>query len=110
VSFEVILRPEAEDDIADAASWYENQRSGLGGEFVATILQAIDALADNPLLVSRRHRRRNIRWSRPDRFPYRIVYEVSGQAVVVIAYYIPLRTSITGGSACKVSAIHQLSQ
>ncbi|MEP6667829.1 MAG: type II toxin-antitoxin system RelE/ParE family toxin [Chthoniobacter sp.] len=84
MSFRVILRPEAEVDIADAADWYESQQSGLGGEFVAAVSQAIDGLSANPLLVSRRHRQRNIRWVRPTRFPYRIVYEVADGIVLVI--------------------------
>ena len=35
-----------------------------------------DALAENPLLNSRRHSTRNIRWRYPDRFPFRVIYEV----------------------------------
>jgi plasmid stabilization system protein ParE len=84
MSFRVVLRPEVDGDISDAATWYENQQSGLGGEFVLAIFQAIDALSINPLLVSRRHRRRNIRWSFPERFPYRIIYEVDDTIVLVI--------------------------
>lgn len=84
MSFKVVLRPEAEVDIAEAAVWYENEQSGLGGEFVAAVMDTIDSLVENPLLVSRRHRQRNIRWLRPRRFPYRIVYEVKDNAVVVI--------------------------
>lgn len=84
MSFTVVLRPEAEGDIAEAAVWYENEQSGLGGEFVTAVSQAIDCLVENPLLVSRRHRLRDIRWTRPRRFPYRIVYEVRESTVVVI--------------------------
>jgi hypothetical protein len=43
-------------------------------------------LAENPLLNSRRHPRRNIRWRYPDRFPYRVIYEVSeADHLVVVA-------------------------
>ena len=58
----MILRPEAETDIGDAATWYEEQKAGLGGEFVEAVFHAIDALSVNPLLTSRRHRLRNSRW------------------------------------------------
>jgi toxin ParE1/3/4 len=85
MSFRLILRPEAEVDIGDAATWYEEQRAGLGSEFVEAVFRAIDALSVNPLLTSRRHRRRNIRWVFPDRFPYRIIYEVANDTVLVIS-------------------------
>jgi mRNA-degrading endonuclease RelE of RelBE toxin-antitoxin system len=39
------------------------------------------------LLSARRHPRKNIRWRYPDRFPYRVIYEVleTEHSVVVAA-------------------------
>jgi hypothetical protein len=34
MTVEVRLRPEAEQDLVDSANWYQNQRSGLGLEFL----------------------------------------------------------------------------
>ena len=85
MSFQVILRPEAEADIGDAATWYEEQKAGLGHEFIEAIFRAVDALSANPLLTARRHRRRNIRWVFPARFPYRVIYEVTNDTVLVIS-------------------------
>jgi toxin ParE1/3/4 len=85
MSFRVLLRPEAEFDISEAATWYENQRGELGGEFLEAVFQAVDSLSANPLLTSRRHRRRNVRWIFPKRFPYRVIYEVEKDAVLIIA-------------------------
>jgi plasmid stabilization system protein ParE len=34
MTVEVRLRPEAERDLADAAGWYEQQRAGLGQQFL----------------------------------------------------------------------------
>jgi len=84
MSFRVRLRPEAEDDIFEAAEWYEREQAGLGGKFAAAVFSAIDALADNPFLTSRRHRRRDIRFATPGRFPYRVVYEVSGDTILIL--------------------------
>ena len=44
----VYFRTEAESDIADAAAWYENQRVGLGVEFLDEILKTCDSIAENP--------------------------------------------------------------
>ena len=85
MSFRVLRRPEVEADIGDAATWYEEQKEGLGREFVEAIFHTVDALSGNPLLTSRRHRRRNIRWVFTDRFPYRIIYEVANDTVLIIS-------------------------
>ncbi len=34
MNFELIIRPEAEADIADAFDWYESRVPGLGSEFL----------------------------------------------------------------------------
>jgi toxin ParE1/3/4 len=87
MSWRVVIRPEVEQDIADAANWYETRQPGLGIGFVEEIIRVWDALAENPLLNARKHPRKNIRWSYPNRFPYRVIYEVdeSLQTVVVAA-------------------------
>lgn len=87
MSWRVEFRPEVEQDVVDAAAWYEARQPGLGAEFVEEIICVWDALAENPLLQCRRHPTRNIRWRYPERFPYRVVYEVNEaeQAVIVAA-------------------------
>jgi plasmid stabilization system protein ParE len=82
----VVVRPEAQGDIAGAAAWYEARRDGLGAEFREAVIQVFDALAENPLLNCRQHPRKNIRWRHPERFPYRVIYEViMAENTVVIA-------------------------
>ena len=87
MNWRVVIRPEVELDVAETAAWYESRQSGLGVEFVEEVIRVWDALAENPLLNSRRHPRKNIRWRYPDRFPYRVIYEVieARQTVIVAA-------------------------
>ena len=87
MSWRVVVRPEAGDDIVQAADWYDARDEGLGAEFAEEVLRVLDALATNPLLHARRHTRKNIRWRYPDRFPYRVIYEVIEDegTVVVLA-------------------------
>jgi toxin ParE1/3/4 len=77
MSWRVEFAPAVEQDVAEAADWYESRQSGLGAEFVEEIIRIWDALADYPLLNCRRHPTKNIRWRYPERFPYRVIYEVN---------------------------------
>ena len=86
MSWCVVLRPEVEADVNEGAEWYESQQSGLGNEFREEIIRVFEVLAENPLLQCRRHPRKNIRWRYPDRFPYRVIYEVlATEKTVVVA-------------------------
>jgi plasmid stabilization system protein ParE len=84
MKWKVVARPEAKDDILQAADWYERQRTGLGDEFVEEIIAVFDALATHPLFQSRPHPTKNIRWRYPKRFPYRVVCEVLEKEHLVV--------------------------
>src|SRR5207237_42273 len=43
-----VLR-EAEEELAEAAEWYESKRAGLGIELVASVDRAFDEIRDAPL-------------------------------------------------------------
>lgn len=82
----VEFRPDVEQDMAEAAAWYEARQAGLGREFVEEVIQVWRALGENPLLNCRRHPTKNIRWRYPERFPYRVIYEVlEAERMVVVA-------------------------
>jgi toxin ParE1/3/4 len=84
MSWRVVIRPEVEQDVAEAAAWYETRQPGLGGEFVEEVIRVWDALAENPLLSTRKHPRKDIRWRYPDRFPFRVIYHVDEISRTVI--------------------------
>ena len=72
MNWRVKFRPEVEQDMAEAAAWYEARQPGLGAEFVEEVIQIWDVLSKNPLLHCRRHPTKNIRWRYPERFPYHV--------------------------------------
>ena len=84
MNWRVVVRPETGEDVEEAAAWYDGRCAGLGDEFVQEVLAVFDALAENPLLNSRRLPRRNVRWRYTERFPYRVVYEVQEATNTVI--------------------------
>ena len=53
MSHRLIIRPEAEADMAEAFDWHEQRQPGLGHEFLDVIGTALKAITENPLL----HRR-----------------------------------------------------
>ena len=77
----VIVRPEAETDIADGYEWYEAQRAGLGGLFMDEIAHCLFQIEREPFrypVVQNEVRRAIVR-----RFPYAI-YFVRGETHVSV--------------------------
>lgn len=83
MTLEVRLRQEAEEDLADAAAWYEEQRQGLGHEFLDEILTMLSRIADTPLIYPSVHR--NTRRAIIHRFPFGIYYRVEDSTIIVVA-------------------------
>jgi len=83
VTLEVRLRREAEEDLEDAASWYESQQAGLGQQFLDEVLKALETISETPLGFSVIYRNTRRAWIR--RFPFGIFYQVESDDVVVIA-------------------------
>ena len=76
---------EAEEEVAQAAEWYEARRSGLGVELVVEVDRAFEALAAAPLSCplwrdDHPYRRRVL-----SRFPFGVFYRFEGAEVVVLA-------------------------
>ena len=71
----VQLREEADGDLAAAASWYEQQRIGLGHEFLDEALSAFRHIAKQPLTYPVVHR--NTRRALMHRFPFGIFFRVA---------------------------------
>ena len=83
---EVILAPEAEQDIAEAYAWYEGRRPGLGEEFLSCVEACIEAIARTPELHSLLHE--NYRRGLVRRFPYAVFYEhLQGRVTVYCVFH-----------------------
>jgi len=83
VTVEIHLRPEAEQDLMEAASWYEEQRHGLGYEFIDETLAMFSTLSESPLLYPDVHR--GTRRAIMHRFPFGVYYRVEKTRLVVVA-------------------------
>ena len=85
MSRRLIIRPEAEADIIEAAVWYEAREHGLGLAFTSEIQAAIQRALLTPLLYLHLREVPHVRRILVRRFPYRVFYIVRADAVVVFA-------------------------
>lgn len=82
---ELIVAPEAGQDIADAYSWYEDQRGGLGEEFLSCVDACIEAICRLPEMHAVIHE--NYRRGLVRRFPYAVFYEHGAGTVTVYGVF-----------------------
>ncbi|ETX08512.1 MAG: hypothetical protein ETSY2_04995 [Candidatus Entotheonella gemina] len=85
MSLPVVLRPEARFEFDEAFDWYEQQRPGLGVEFVEHVQEVLDWLSARPELYAQVFQ--DIRRAVVRRFPYSVFSKVEPQQVVVSAVF-----------------------
>ncbi len=79
------IRPEAESDLSEAYSWYEEQSPGLGADFLLSFDAVQSSILRNPLQYPEVHqpvRRVLIR-----RFPYGVFFLVEDLRIIVFAVF-----------------------
>jgi plasmid stabilization system protein ParE len=82
---ELIIAPEAQQDLDEAYAWYEKQRAGLGEDFLTSVDACIQAICRTPEMgrvVHESYRRGLVR-----RFPYAVFYEYAENRVTVYCVF-----------------------
>jgi len=77
------IKPIARRELADAASWYEKQRKGLGQSFVDRFVEVEASIASSP--TSFDPVEPDVRRASMKRFPYSVYYTVEQQRCVIFA-------------------------
>jgi toxin ParE1/3/4 len=83
------VHPEAEAEFLDAVRYYQTREAGLGGEFDAEVARAVDDAQWNPDAWPKfpGWDRLPVIWSRKvDVFPYRVIYFVRDNELVIVAF------------------------
>jgi plasmid stabilization system protein ParE len=78
-----IVRPLAEADLEQAASWYEEEQAGFGSRFLSDVDQVFGRIRAMPLqfpVVSHNIRRALLRT-----FPYAVYFREADEALLVVA-------------------------
>jgi plasmid stabilization system protein ParE len=74
---------DAEEEMYEAAKYYESQASGLGRDYLSEVERAVTSIAKSPTtwpIIEGDLRRRLVR-----RFPFGILYYVESEEIVVAA-------------------------
>jgi plasmid stabilization system protein ParE len=82
---ELIIAPEAEQDIAEAYDWYQQRRVGLGEDFLTCVdacMQGICRMPEMYAVVHEKYRRALVR-----RFPFAVIYECTAEIVTVYSVF-----------------------
>jgi plasmid stabilization system protein ParE len=85
VSRSLELRPEARQDLEDAAAWYEGEKPGLGLRFLDVVDQTLAQILENPEGAAVWEKEPRLRRCIVPRFPYLVCYEVDGDVVRIVA-------------------------
>ena len=83
MTLQLRIRPEAERDLREAATWYEQQRMGLGSEFLDAVQSTFGNISGQPALYPLLHR--NTRRALTLRFPFGVYYRVQQEVLVIVA-------------------------
>ena len=81
----LVFRRIAQLELDESASWYENKRIGLGGEFRSEIEKNLERIASQPQLF--RQIRGKVRRLVLQRFPYSIYFLPEVDRIVVLAVF-----------------------
>jgi len=79
----VVFLPDAEEEMLQAAVYYESQSSGLGIDYLSKVERAVQAIEESPMtwpIVEGELRRRLVR-----RFPFGILYRIDPEEIVIVA-------------------------
>ncbi len=79
----VVYRRSAGRDLAGAYGWYDQQRAGLGEEFLASVNAVFDAIEKFPEMFASVSN--DVRRAIVSRFPYAVFYRIEPRRVVVLA-------------------------
>ena len=82
MTYQLIVRQAAEQDLEEACAWYEKRQPGLGRQLLQCVEETLVRLQQWPefgLTVYKQLRRANVR-----RFPYGVFYQVVHDRIIVV--------------------------
>ena len=81
-SVELIIRPEAEEDMREAFQYYEECSEGLCSDFLLSVDAVLSLIQRNPEIFQKVYK--DVRRGLLQRFPYGVFYLAEKEKIVVI--------------------------
>ena len=81
--YSLSVRTEAEEDIREAYSYYQQCRAGLGNDFIESVETSFDKIKASPKIYRETHN--SLRRLFIKRFPFGIFYKIIGNKILVFA-------------------------
>ncbi|MFM8296530.1 MAG: type II toxin-antitoxin system RelE/ParE family toxin [Microcystaceae cyanobacterium] len=85
MKYVLVFRPEVRDDLSNTYDWYENQRLGLGDEFIDCLDDLLNRVCIRPESYGIVYR--DVRRAIIQRFPYAVYYRVISSRFIVTAIF-----------------------
>lgn len=83
MAYNLIIKPEAENDIDEAIEWYKAQNKELCPKFLNEIEECFDKIVNHPEHYQKRYREIRIIFTK--KFPYGIYYLVKRESLFILA-------------------------
>lgn len=83
--YKIEVRPLAAIEVIEAYDWYEQQREGLGLDFLNELDNFYNILLDNPLTFS--YYDKPVRDGKISRFPYTVAYDIINDKIIIYSVY-----------------------
>jgi len=80
--FEVKFADELEDEIKEIFRWYLSQSPRAGNKFIESLDELFKFLSLNPF--SYKKQKKNFRVAFLKKFPYSVIYEITGTVVLIL--------------------------
>lgn len=85
MAVELIIAPEALQDIDESYGWFEERRIGLGEDFLTCVDACVQNICRLPELYPKVHE--DYRRALVRRFPYAVFYEYTGDKVIIYSIF-----------------------
>jgi hypothetical protein len=78
----VRYHPLFDQDVIEAANWYDDRSAGLGDAFSANVLFSVSEIFSDPERFARTTA--GLRYSRVERFPYVVLFDLAGTEILML--------------------------
>ena len=83
MTYTIVIRPEAEQDIQSTFAWYEENRLGLGHDFLLQVDAGLQWIQRHPAVHPADYK--EVRTHVLKRFPYKVIYRIESDHIIILA-------------------------